>query len=109
MVHFTGLLTMSPSVCGLPPSGLEFRYTNFSGGRGFRILPTHTIRVAVTVAFDLHTLSGCRHRCSFILPTQTFRVAEGWILSTKTFRVGGVWILATQNFGVLVGRKRYVS
>ena len=46
----------------LPP-GPDFRYTNVSGGRGFRILPTYTFRVAVTVAFYLHT------------HTHTFRVA----------------------------------
>ena len=37
-----------------PRAGPDFRYTNFSGGRGFRILPLHTFRVAVTVAFYLH-------------------------------------------------------
>ena len=40
------------------PPGPDFRYTNFSGGRAFRILLIHTFRVAVTVAFDLHTLFG---------------------------------------------------
>ena len=52
-------------------SGPDFRYTNFPGGRGFRILPTHTFRVAGVLhftythfsggrgfAFDLHTFSG---------------------------------------------------
>ena len=51
------------------PAGPDFRYTNFSGGRGFRILPTHTFRVAVTVAFYLHKLFGWPGFC--ILSTQT--------------------------------------
>ena len=57
MVGFSGLLAMFPSFCGLPP-GPDFRHTNFSGGRDFRILLTHTFRVAVTVAFYLHPLFG---------------------------------------------------
>ena len=40
------------------PAGPDFRYTNFSGGRGFRILRTQNYRVAVTVAFYLHKLFG---------------------------------------------------
>ena len=54
------------------PSGPDFRYTNFSDGRGFRILATQTFRVAVTVAvaFYLHKLFGWP---GFrILPTHTF-------------------------------------
>ena len=47
-----------PGFGPLMPAGPDFRYTNFSGGRGFRILPTHTFRVAVTVAFYLHKLFG---------------------------------------------------
>ena len=59
-----------PSFGPLMPAGPDFRYTNFSGGRGFphftythfsgcrhrRSLATQTFRVAVTVAFYLHKL-----------------------------------------------------
>ena len=76
----------SVSFCGLPRAGPDFRYTNFSGGRGFphftythfsgcrhrRTLATHIFRVAVTVAvsFYLHILFGWPVFC--ILPTHTF-------------------------------------
>ena len=74
MVDYTGLLAMFPSPCGLPPSGPDFRYTNFSSGRSFphftythfsgcrhrRSLATQTFQVAVTVAFYLHKLFGLR-------------------------------------------------
>ena len=66
------------------PAGPDFRYTNFSGGRGCphftythfsgyrhrRSLATQTFRVAVTVAFYLHKLFGWSGFC--ILPTHTF-------------------------------------
>ena len=47
-----------PGFGPLMPAGPDFRYTNFSGGRGFRILRTQNYRVAVTVAFFLHKLVG---------------------------------------------------
>ena len=62
----------------LCPPGLILRTQTFRAAGVFRILPTHTFRVAVTVAFYLlstQTFSGCRYRRSCILGTQTFRVA----------------------------------
>ena len=56
MVRFTGLLAMLP--WSGTPLGPDFRYTKFSGGRGFRILPTHTFGVAGVFEFYLHTLFG---------------------------------------------------
>ena len=73
MVRFTGLLAMFPSPCGLPPSGPDFRYTNFSGGRGFAFYLHTLFGMPSPSHFTYTNFSGCRHHR--ILLTQTFRVA----------------------------------
>ena len=101
---------MSPFLWTPPPPragpGPDFRYTIFSGGRGFlhfslntlfglpsplqfSYYSTHFFRVAVTVAFAfyLHKLFGWPGFC---------------ILLTHTFRVAGVCISPTHTFGAIL-------
>ena len=83
-------LTRDIAFCGLPPAGPDFRYTNFSGGRGF----PH---------FTYTHFSGCRHRR--ILPTQTFRVAVTVAFAFylhKLFEWPGFCILPTHTFGAIL-------
>ena len=121
MIDCTVLLAMSPRFCGLPPSGPDFRYTNFSGGRVFAFylhtlfglpspshftrIPTQTFQVAVTVAgaFYLHIFFGWSGFC--LLPTQTFRVAvtvASAFKRHKLFGWPGFCILPTYTFGAIL-------
>ena len=74
---------MSPQAPGLVPpppgriSGIKYTLSIFSGGRGFRILPTHTFRVAGFLHFTslVHTSFGRPGCC--ILHTHYYRHFSG--------------------------------